>query len=84
MGTTDIGGDVSDPFGCVIGGHGHSTAVNHFTRGGPAMVFKMGAILAFIVLWTLAEIVAGTVVAWGTILAGVGLTIINVQLAEVS
>lgn len=60
------------------------TVINIFTRGGPAMVFKMGAILAFIVLWTLAEIVAGTVVAWGTILAGVGLTIINVQLAEVS
>lgn len=44
------------------------------------MVFKMGAILAFVVLWTLAEIVAGPVVAWGTILAGVGLTIIDVQL----
>lgn len=44
------------------------------------MVFKVGAVLAFVVLGTLAEIVAGTVVALGTILAGVGLAIIYVQL----
>lgn len=44
----------------------------------------MGAILAFVVLRTLAEIVTGTVEALGTILAGIGLTIIYVQLTEVS
>lgn len=44
------------------------------------MVFKVGAVLAFVVLGTLAEIVAGTVVALGTVLAGVGLAIIYVQL----
>lgn len=44
------------------------------------MVFKVGAVLAFIVFSTLAEIVAGTVVALGTVLAGIGLTIIYVQL----
>lgn len=48
------------------------------------MVFKVGAVLAFIVLRTLAEIVAGSVVALGTVLAGIGLTIIDVQLTEVS
>lgn len=44
------------------------------------MVFEVGAVLAFVVLGTLAEIVAGTVVALGTVLAGIGLTIIYVQL----
>lgn len=44
------------------------------------MVFEVGAVLAFVVLSTLAEIVAGTVVALGTVLAGVGLAIIYVQL----
>lgn len=48
------------------------------------MVFKVGAVLAFVVLGTLAEIVTGTVVALGTVLAGIGLTIIYVQLTEVS
>lgn len=51
-----------------------------FTGGCAAMVFKVGAVLAFIVLSTLAEIVAGTVVALGTVLTGIGLTIIYVQL----
>lgn len=44
------------------------------------MVFEVGAVLAFVVLSTLAEIVAGTVVALGTVLAGIGLAIIYVQL----
>lgn len=51
-----------------------------FTGGRAAVVFKVGAVLAFVVLGTLAEIVAGTVVALGTVLAGVGLAIIYVQL----
>lgn len=44
------------------------------------MVFKVRAVLAFIVLRTLAKIVAGTVVALGTVLARIGLAIIYVQL----
>ena len=44
------------------------------------MIFKVGAILAFVVLRTFAEIVAGAVVALGTVLAGIGFTIIDVQL----
>lgn len=84
VGTTDVGGNVPHPFRRVIGSHGDCTAVNHFTGGGATVVLKVGAVLAFIVVWTLAEIVAGTVVALGTILAGVGLTIIYVQLTEVS
>lgn len=51
-----------------------------FTGGRAAVVFQVGAVLAFVVLSTLAEIVAGTVVALGTVLAGVGLAIIYVQL----
>lgn len=84
MGTTDVGGNIPHPFRRVVGGHGHRAAVNHFTGGRAAVVFKVGAVLAFVVLGTLAEIVAGTVVALGTVLAGVGLTIIYVQLTEVS
>lgn len=80
----DIGGNVAHPFRRVIGGHGHCAAVNHFAGGGAAVVFKVGAVLAFIVLRTLAEIVAGTVVALGAVLAGIGLTIIDIQLTEVS
>lgn len=44
------------------------------------MVFKVGAVLALVVLGTLAEIVTGTVVAVGAVLAGIGLAIIYVQL----
>lgn len=51
-----------------------------FTGGRSAVVFQVGAVLAFVVVSTLAEIVAGTVVALGAILAWVGLTIIYVQL----
>lgn len=51
-----------------------------FTGGGAAVVFKVRAVLAFIVLRTLAKIVAGTVVALGTVLARIGLAIIYVQL----
>ena len=51
-----------------------------FAGGGAAVVFKVGAVLAFIVLRTLAEIVTGTVVALGAVLAGIGLTIVDVQL----
>lgn len=51
-----------------------------FTGGRAAVVFKVGAVLAFVVFSTLAEIVTSTVVALGTVLAGVGLTIIYVQL----
>ena len=57
-----------------------SGADGTFAGGGAAVVFKVGAVLAFIVLRTLAEIVAGSVVALGTVLAGIGLTIIDVQL----
>lgn len=51
-----------------------------FAGSGATVVFKVGAVLALVVLWTLAEIVAGTVVALGAILAGIGLAIIYVQL----
>lgn len=44
------------------------------------MVFKAGAVLALVVLRTLAEIVAGAVVALSAVLAGIGLAIIYVQL----
>lgn len=44
------------------------------------MVFQVGAILAFVVFSALAEIVTGTVVTLGTVLARIGLTIIYVQL----
>lgn len=84
MGATDVGGDIPHPFRRVVGSHGHCAAVNHFTGGCAAVVFKVGAVLAFIVFSTLAEIVAGTVVALGAVLAGIGLTIIYVQLTEVS
>lgn len=84
VGAADIGGNVSHPFRRVIGGHSHGAAVNHFAGGGAAVVFKVGAVLAFIVLRTLAEIVTGTVVALGAVLAGIGLTIVDVQLTEVS
>lgn len=59
---------------------GLSRAGGTFAGGGAAVVFKVGAVLAFIVLRTLAEIVAGAVVALGAVLAGIGLTIIDVQL----
>lgn len=84
VGAADIGGNVAHPFWRVIGGHSHGAAVNHFAGGGAAVVFKVGAVLAFIVLRTLAEIVTGTVVALGAVLAGIGLTIVDVQLTEVS
>lgn len=84
MGTADVRGNIPHPFRRVIGSHGHCATVNHFTGGCAAVVFKVGAVLAFIVLGTLAEIVTGTVVALGTVLAGIGLTIIYVQLTEVS
>lgn len=84
VGTTDVRGNISHPLRRVIGSHGHSAAVNHFTGSRAAVVFKVGAILAFVVLRTLAEIVAGAVVALGTVLAGIGFTIIDVQLTEVS
>lgn len=84
MGTADIRGYIPHPFRRVIGSHGHCAAVNHFTGGGAAVVFKVRAVLAFIVLRTLAKIVAGTVVALGTVLARIGLAIIYVQLTEVS
>ena len=57
-----------------------SGADGTFAGGGAAVVFQVGAVLAFIVLRTLAEIVAGTVVALGAVLAGIGLTIIDIQL----
>lgn len=51
-----------------------------FTGGRAAVVFKAGTVLALVVLGTLAEIVAGAVVALGAVLAGIGLAIIYVQL----
>lgn len=48
------------------------------------MVLKVGAVLAFIILRALAEIVTGTVEALSTVLARIGLAIIDVQLTEVS
>lgn len=41
MGAADVGGDVPHPFRCVVGGHGHSAAVNHFAGGGAAVVFQV-------------------------------------------
>lgn len=29
MGTTDVRGDIPHPFRRIVGGHGHSAAVNH-------------------------------------------------------
>lgn len=84
MGTADVRGNIPHPFRRVVGGHGHRAAVNHFTGGRAAVVFQVGAVLAFVVLGALAEVVAGTVVALGTVLAGIGLAIIYVQLTEVS
>lgn len=84
MGTTDVRGNIPHPLRRVVGSHGHCAAVDHFTGGRSAVVFQVGAVLAFVVVSTLAEIVAGTVVALGAILAWVGLTIIYVQLTEVS
>lgn len=84
VGTTDVRGNIPHPFRRVVGSHGHCAAVNHFTGGRSAVVFKVGAILAFVVFSALAEIVTGTVVALGTVLARIGLAIIYVQLAEVS
>lgn len=51
-----------------------------FTGGGAAVVLKVGAVLAFIILRALAEIVTGTVEALSTVLARIGLAIIDVQL----
>lgn len=84
MGTTDVRGDIPHPFRRVVGSHGHSAAVNHFTGSRAAMVFQVRAVLALIVLGALAEVVTGTIVAQGPILAGVGFTVIYVQLTEVS
>lgn len=41
MGTTDVRGDVPHTFRCVVGGHGHSAAVNHFTGGRTTVVFQV-------------------------------------------
>lgn len=41
MGTTDVRGDIPHPFRRVVGSHGHSTAVNHFTGGGPTVVLQV-------------------------------------------
>lgn len=84
VGTTDVRGNIPHPFRRVVGRHGHCAAVNHFTRGRAAVVFQVRAVLALIVFRALAEVVAGTVVALGTVLAGIGLTIIYVELTEVS
>lgn len=84
VGTTHVRGDIPHPFRCVVGSHRHGAAINHFTRGRAAVVFQVRAVLALIVLGALAEIVTGPIVALGPILAGVGLTVIYVQLTEVS
>lgn len=84
VGTTDVRGNIPHPLRCVVGSHGHCAAVNHFAGSGATVVFKVGAVLALVVLGTLAEIVTGTVVAVGAVLAGIGLAIIYVQLTEVS
>lgn len=41
MGTTDVGRDIPHPFRRIVGGHGHSAAVNHFTGSGAAVVFQV-------------------------------------------
>lgn len=51
-----------------------------FTGRRAAVVFQVGAVLALIVLRALAEIVTGAIVALSPVLAGVGLTVIYVQL----
>lgn len=81
---TDVGGDVAHPFRRVIGRHGHGAAIDHFAGRCPTVVLQVGAVLALVVLGALAEVVAGAVVALRSVLARVGLTVIDVQLAEVS
>lgn len=41
MGTTDVRRDIPHPFRRVVGGHGHSAAVNHFTGGCATVVFQV-------------------------------------------
>lgn len=41
MGTTDVRGDIPHPFRRIVGGHGHSAAVNHFTGGRATVVFQV-------------------------------------------
>lgn len=41
VGTTDVRGDIPHSFRCVVGSHGHSAAVNHFTGGCAAVVFQV-------------------------------------------
>lgn len=41
MGTTDVRRDIPHPFRRIVGGHGHSAAVNHFAGGGTAVVFQV-------------------------------------------
>lgn len=60
------------PARCAVGRHGNGAAVDHFTSGGPAVVFEMRAVLALIVFRTGAEVVCGPVEAPCSILTGVG------------
>lgn len=41
MGTTDVRRDIPHPFRRIVGSHGHSAAVNHFTGSGTAVVFQV-------------------------------------------
>lgn len=71
------------PARSAVGRHGDGAAVNHFTSGGPAVVFEMGAVLALVVFGTRAVVVRGPVKARCPVLTGVGGAVIDIQLAEI-
>lgn len=82
--TTDIGRDVANPLGCAVGSHCHGATVNYFARSRAAVILQVGAVLPFVILRAVTEIVHGKIEALGTILAWIWLTVIYVQLTEVS
>lgn len=55
-------------------------ATQTFTRGCAAVIFQVGAVLAFVIFRAVTEIVHGKIEALGTILARIWLAIIYVQL----
>lgn len=62
--------------GRVLGGR------RTFTRGGSAVVFEVGAVLALVVLWAGTEVVCGQVEAGRPVLTRVGGAVIDIQLWE--
>lgn len=70
----------------TVPSHSHCPARAHtqtFTRSGAAVVLQVGAVLPFVVFRAVTEIVHGKIEALGTVLTGVWLTIIYVQLQVV-